>query len=74
MLGKFQRSRNIGSKSAKFGEDSASIVTLTPSEGQHSSLRLRGSKLQKWMTDYANNSLGFFTVEIVATETPSIHE
>ena len=45
--GKFQRSGNFGSKSAEFVEGSDSIVTLTHSEGQHSNLRLRGSKLQK---------------------------
>ena len=45
--GKFERSGNIGSKSAELVEGSDSIVTLTHSEGQHSSLRLRGSKLQK---------------------------
>ena len=42
---------NIGSKSAEFVVGSDSLVTLTHSlthsQGQHSSLRLRGSKLQK---------------------------
>ena len=33
--------------SAEFVEGSDSIVALTHSEGQHSNLRLRGSKLQK---------------------------
>ena len=45
--GKFQRSGNIGLKSAEFIEASDSILTLTHSEGQHSRLHLRGSKLQK---------------------------
>ena len=45
--GKFQRSGKFGSKSAEFVEGSDSIVTLTHSEGQHSSLRQRGSELQK---------------------------
>ena len=39
--------RSPGSKSAEFVEGSDSIITLTHSEGQRSSLRLRGSKLQK---------------------------
>ena len=38
---------NIGSKSAEFVVGSDSIVTLTHSEGQLTSLRLRGSQLQK---------------------------
>ena len=49
--GKFQRSRNIGLKSAEFFEGSDSVVTLTYSLTQKdsicSSLHLRGSKLQK---------------------------
>ena len=38
---------NIGSKSAEFVVGSDSIVTLTHSEGQLTSLRLKGSQLQK---------------------------
>ena len=38
---------NIGSKSAEFVVGSDSIVTLTHSEGQLTSLRLRGSQLHK---------------------------
>ena len=45
--GKFQRSGNIGSKSAELVEGSASFVPLTHSEGKHGSLHLKGSKLQK---------------------------
>ena len=45
--GKFQRSEYIGPKSAEFVEGSDSIVTLSNSEGQHSSLRLKGRKIKK---------------------------
>ena len=38
---------NIGSKSAEFVVGSDSIVTLTHSEGQHSSLRLFGQYATK---------------------------
>ena len=48
--GKFQRSWNIGSESAEFVKSSDSIVTLTHSEGQHRSLSLRVSELQKPIT------------------------
>ena len=41
------RSGNIGLKSAKFVVGSDSIVTLSHLKGQHSSLGLRSSKLQK---------------------------
>ena len=37
-MGKFQRSRNIGSKSAGFVEGSDSIVTVTPSLNQKDSI------------------------------------
>ena len=52
--GKSQGSGNIGSKLLEFVVGSNFIVTLTHSlahsEGQRSSLRLRGSKLQKQTT------------------------